>query len=366
MSCPTCQKLGASVEMSSFCSQECFKGYWAHHKPIHKMLKMQLQANVDQAAAMANFQFSGPLRPAKVSAKRHVPDHILRPDYADTGIAVSEEQASKQTPIYTREEIKGIREACKAGREVLDIAGRAIQVGMTTDEIDVIVHEACLERNCYPSPLNYYNFPKSVCTSINEVICHGIPDARPIENGDILNLDITVYKNGYHGDLNETFLVGDACDDESKLLVQTAFECLQVAIEMVKPGAMYRDLGKKISSLAQSKGFSVVKSYCGHGIGSLFHTAPTIPHYARNKAVGIMKPGHVFTIEPMINVGHWKDITWPDNWSAVTADGSRSAQFEHTILVTETGYEILTARDNEPQMCWDIGKVQRPLLSLDS
>ncbi|KAL4138835.1 Methionine aminopeptidase 1 [Phytophthora ramorum] len=217
-----------------------------------------------------------------------------------------------------------------------------------------------MDRGCYPSPLNYYHFPKSVCISVNEVICHGIPDSRPIEDGDIVNLDVTVFKNGYHGDLNETFLVGNV-DEEGVHLVKTTFESLAAAAKVIRPGTMFRELGKHISGVANREGFSVVKSYCGHGVGTHMHAVPDIPHYAKNKAVGIMKPGMIFTIEPMINVGTWRDKTWPDQWTSVTKDGLRSAQFEHTFLVTETGYEILTARDNEPVMEWDAAKLQRPL-----
>jgi len=179
--------------------------------------------------------------------------------------------------------------------------------------------------------------------SVNEVICHGIPDTRPLEDGDILNIDITVYKNGFHGDLNETFLVGNV-DEAGRKLVEASYQSLSRAIEQVKPGAKYRDIGGGIQKYINSCGFSVVRSYCGHGINQLFHTAPSVPHYAKNKAIGIMKPGHCFTIEPMINEGVWRDNLWPDDWTAVTADGKRSSQFEHTLLVTETGVDILTAR----------------------
>ena len=215
--------------------------------------------------------------------------------------------------------------------------------GTTCDEIDRAVHDACLERDSYPSPLNYYHFPKSCCTSVNEVICHGIPDTRPLEDGDICNLDITLYHNGFHGDLNETYFVGEVAKEHQDL-VRVSKECLDLAIDMVKPGCLYRNLGNTIQKHATANGFSVVRSYCGHGIHSLFHTAPNVPHYAKNKAVGIMQPGHCFTIEPMINAGRWEDETWPDSWTSVTRDGKRSAQFEHTLLVTETGCDILTAR----------------------
>jgi methionyl aminopeptidase len=170
---------------------------------------------------------------------------------------------------------------------------------------------------------------------------------------DIVNLDVTTFNaGGYHGDLNETFCVGKV-DADGRKLVQTAFECLAAAMALVKPGTLYRDLGAVIQKHATANKCSVVRTYCGHGIGTLFHTIPNVPHYAKNKAKGTMKAGHVFTIEPMINLGTSGDRTWGDNWTAVTNDGKRSAQFEHTILVTETGFDILTARDNEPVMTWN-------------
>ncbi len=197
------------------------------------------------------------------------------------------------------------------GREVLDVAGKALRVGVTGDEIDKIVHAACLERNSYPSPLNYRAFPKSVCVSPNEVICHGIPDARPMEEGDIVNLDISLYHNGFHADLNETYLIGKV-DEKSLNLVQTSYECLREAIKMCRPGTMYRELGNIIHDVAVKRGCQVDRTYCGHGIGRLFHTSPNVPHYRNNKAVGSMLPGHIFTIEPMINAGGWADTHWPD------------------------------------------------------
>jgi methionyl aminopeptidase len=311
------------------------------------------------------YDFTGSLRPALYSPRRPVKEGIRKPDYADhpAGISFSEQRDQQQRSnthirVYTEAELKepddptGLRHACRMGREVLDIAGNALRPGITTDEIDRIVHDACMERDVYPSPLNYYNFPKSVCTSVNEVICHGIPDYREIQDGDIVNLDVTVYnQGGYHGDLNETFCVGNV-DDEGRKLVQTSFECLAAAMALVKPGCLYRDVGTAIERVAKKNRCSVVRTYCGHGIGSLFHTAPNVPHYAKNKAKGTMRAGHVFTIEPMINCGAPGDKTWDDNWTAVTTDGKRSSQFEHTLVVTETGYEILTARENEPVMEW--------------
>jgi len=206
-----------------------------------------------------------------------------------------------------------------------------------------MTHDFIINKcGAYPSPLNFRGFPKSLCTSINEVVCHGIPDNRELEDGDIINIDISTYYDWVHGDLNETYLVGNV-DEQGRKLVQTTSECLQKSIEIVKPGTMYREVGNVISKHAQSNGFSVVRSYCGHGIGKLFHSTPNVPHYAKNKAIGTMKPGHVFTIEPMINEGVYNDQLWPDDWTSVTKDGKRSAQFEHTLLVTETGCDVLTA-----------------------
>jgi len=201
----------------------------------------------------------------------------------------------------------------------------------------------------YPSPLNYVHFPKSVCTSVNEVICHGIPDQRPLEDGDIINIDVTLYHGGFHGDLNATYYVGDKAkaDPNTVRVVETARECLEQAIAIVKPGMTFRDPGNVIEKHAKSRDCSVVRTYCGHGINELFHAAPNVPHYAKSKATGIAKPGMCFTIEPMVSLGTYRDKTWPDNWTSVTLDGKKSAQFEHTLLVTEDGVEVLTARKED-------------------
>lgn len=267
--------------------------------------------------------------------------------------------------ILDKKGIQGMRKVCRLAREVLDIAAREIRPGVTTDYIDEVVHKACLERNSYPSPLNYCHFPKSLCTSPNEVICHGIPDQRKLVDGDIVNLDVTLYHGGYHGDLNETYYVGEKAlaDSDNIKIVETSRECLDEAIKLAKPGMLFRDPGTVIEKHAKSRGCGVITTYCGHGINTLFHCAPNIPHYAKNKAVGQAKPGMCFTIEPMISLGSHRDKTWPDDWTSVTQDGSRTAQFgecgkgdkimskdvltsclEHTLLVTEDGVEVLTAR----------------------
>eukprot|EP01041_Mallomonas_annulata_P002099 gene2099-4104_t len=365
LACPTCIKLG--LPPSRFCCQDCFKANWNVHKELHKAVKLA-RADVDPSTMpteFEGFEFTGSLRPCQKTPKRTVPDSIKRPDYAThiRGIPISEEKDKRTNSsirVYTPEEIQGIRDACRIGREVLDAAGAIVRPGVTCDEIDRVVHEATVSRNAYPSPLNYHMFPKSVCTSLNEVICHGIPDMRPLQDGDIVNVDVSVYYNNYHADLNETFMVGNV-DDNSKRLVQCAYNTLAAAVALVKPGTLYRDLGEIIQKVAHSAGCTVVRTYCGHGVGELFHTAPNIPHYSKNKAKGVMAPGHIFTIEPMINLGSYRDVLWPDGWTAVTIDGARSAQFEHTMLVTETGCELLTARVGEPldRMEWNPLKFQK-------
>jgi methionyl aminopeptidase len=186
----------------------------------------------------------------------------------------------------------------------------------------------------YPSPLNYCHFPKSVCTSVNEVICHGIPDQRVLKDGDILNIDVTLYHGGFHGDLNETYYIGDKAlaNPDAVRVTETSRECLAQAIEMVKPGTLFREYGNIIEKHAKSRDCSVIRTYCGHGINQLFHCAPNVPHYAKNKAIGEAKPGMCFTIEPMISIGSHRDKTWPDDWTSVTQDGSLTAQFGMSLL----------------------------------
>ncbi|KAA8493643.1 Methionine aminopeptidase 1 [Porphyridium purpureum] len=367
--CPTCIKLGKSAEEAAtyFCDQECFRGYWKMHKEEHNSPAApkvsaedadKLRSELLRKYQWENFQYTGDLRVGKVSASRSVPAHIKRPDYARNGTSKLEENARRSAKLtqLSQAEIGRMRTVCRLAREVLDIGARMIRPGVTTDQIDAVVHDACIERNAYPSPLNYYHFPKSLCTSVNEVICHGIPDSRPLENGDIVNLDITLYFDGMHGDLNETYLVGDKASEESKLLVKSAYDALHAAIDHVKPGVLYREFGGVIEKMAQANGHNVVRTYCGHGINELFHCAPNVPHYKKNKAVGMCKPGHTFTIEPMLTLGTWRDVTWPDRWTAATADGKWSAQFEHTLLVTESGVDILTARlPDSPKHWWEEG-----------
>ncbi|KAG5643477.1 hypothetical protein DXG03_000865 [Asterophora parasitica] len=248
-----------------------------------------------------NYAYTGPLRPVyPLSKTRTVPDHIPRPDYAVDGRPLSEVKRSGQPPrILTKEEQDKMRKACRLAREVLDIAAAHVRPGVTTDEIDEVVHQATIERNAYPSPLNYRNFPKSVCTSVNEVICHGIPDQRKLKEGDIINIGKythTMYRgySCYHADLNATYPVGEI-DDDAKKLIRTARSCLDESIKICKPGALIRDIGKVIEPIARANGCSSVRTYTGHGINDLFHCSPNVPHYAKNKAVGAMKPGMAST-----------------------------------------------------------------------
>jgi methionyl aminopeptidase len=276
------------------------------------------------------------LSPGKVTPRRVVPAHVPRPDYALTG-----RPKAQGRDVKTPEELERLRRACRAAARVLRVSGEAVKVGITTDALDDIAHEETIRLGGYPSPLNYRGYPKSLCTSVNEVICHGIPDSRPLEGGDIVNLDVTVYLDGMHGDCSATFLVGDV-DAEGRRLVQAARECLAKGISAVKPGRPISDIGKAVEAHASRHGYGVVRAYCGHGIGESFHSQLQIPHHYDPSMKRVMEPNMTFTIEPMITEGTWQDLLWNDGWTAVTADGKRSAQFEHTIAVTEDGAEILT------------------------
>ncbi|KAL6863176.1 Methionine aminopeptidase 1 [Amphichorda felina] len=306
LQCPTCLKLG--IKDSFFCSQDCFKKNW--HRTLPKSIPHPVwweDGNPKYSRSLVN---------------------------------------RNKIEILDAKGQEAMRKSCKLAREILDIAAAAAKPGVTTDYIDKIVHEACIARNSYPSPLNYNHFPKSCCTSVNEVICHGIPDQRVLLDGDILNIDISIYHEGYHADLNETYYIGDKAkaDPDNVRVVEAARECLEEAIKAVKPGVLIREFGNIIEKHAKQKNCSVIRTYCGHGINKLFHCPPNVPHYAKNKAVGECKPGMTFTIEPMVALGKYRDVTWPDNWTSTTIDGKRTAQFEHTLLVTEDGVEILTAR----------------------
>jgi methionyl aminopeptidase len=282
------------------------------------------------------------VRPGRVSASRPVPPEIARPPYADSGQAIRR----AESPVQPPEVIERMRRAGRAAAEVLALTGAAVRPGITTDELDAICHEACIERGGYPSPLNYNGFPKSLCTSVNEVICHGIPDDRPLADGDICNLDVTIYLDGVHGDTNATFLVGDV-DEESRRLVDVTRECLDRGIAAVRPGAPFNEIGRAIQEHAESNGFGVVRSFVGHGIGEQFHTDLHVPHYFEPRLTRIIEEGMTFTIEPMITAGAWEHDLWDDGWTAVTVDRRRTAQFEHTLAVTASGCDVLTLQCSE-------------------
>jgi len=324
-------------------------------KDPSRMLTVE-QIRADGLDEFAGYRFSGSLRPAHRTSRMPAPENCHLPDYAThkNGTPRSELVARRKRdppPIVQGEDLLIMREACRLGREVLDIAGKAVRVGATGDEIDRLVWQSCAERNVYPSPLGYSGFLKSVCISPNEVICHGIPDCRPLQEGDIVNLDVSVFHNGFHADLNEMFFVGN-CDEASHNLVRASYEALQAASKWIKPGTMYRELGNVIHDVAEKHGCTSVPQFVGHGVGRLFHGAPDVPHYRKNKAIGTMKPGHIFTVEPMLNIGkNGRSKCWPDGWTQVTTSGNRSAQFEHTFLVTETGVELLTARTGTDSTC---------------
>ncbi|GAA5915176.1 hypothetical protein JCM8208_002159 [Rhodotorula glutinis] len=355
LACPKCKELGVPGQF--FCSQLCFaKNYPLHvrkkHAPKPQSSYKFPPGTYDPWQSVKMHKYTGSLRavyPEKPVPKRDVPPHIVRPDHANdqNGVSFSERKAlinERSGRVLNAEEIEGMRVVCRYSREVLDIAAAAIRPGITTLEIDEIVHAECLKRNSYPSPLNYGLFPRSVCTSINEVICHGIPDARPLEDGDIINLDVSLYHGGFHGDINATYPVGASVSKERLDVIACSRECLDEAIRMCKPGVAYQTLGARIEEIATRYGFQSNKTYSGHGINQLFHApAPNVFHYAGNRASGVMKPGQTFTIEPMICVGQQKDVHWPDKWTATTIDGKASAQFEETLLITETGVEVLTA-----------------------
>ena len=280
----------------------------------------------------------GTLKPGKISPRRAVPAHIDRPEY----MYHSGPEVVTAGDIKSPETIEKIRVAGRIAAQALQVVGEAVRPGVTTDELDRIGHEFIISHNAYPSCLGYMGFPKSLCTSINEVICHGIPDDRPLEDGDIVNVDITAYYDGVHGDTCAMFEVGNV-DEESHLLIERTRNAMMRGIKAVRPGREINVIGRVIESYAHRFDYGVVRDFTGHGVGEAFHSGLIVPHYDAAPAHNeVMEEGMVFTIEPMLNLGGIEWERWDDDWTVVTKDRGRSAQFEHTIVVTEDGAEILT------------------------
>ena len=280
---------------------------------------------------------SSPLLAGRVSPTRHVPASIERPEY----VGQSAPLPYRGPLVRDAATIEAMRVAGRVAAQALDAVEAAIAPGVTTDELDRVGHEFLLDHGAYPSTLGYRGYPKSLCSSVNEVICHGIPDDRPLEDGDIVNIDITAYLGGVHGDTNKTYLVGEV-DEESRLLVERTREATARAIKAVRPGRQINVIGRVIESYAKRFGYGVVRDFTGHGVGPAFHDGLVVPHYDDPAATTVIEPGMTFTIEPMLTLGTIEWDLWDDDWTAVTRDGSRTAQFEHTLLVTPDGAEILT------------------------
>jgi len=277
------------------------------------------------------------IQPATISPPREVPATIERPRYV--GRSAPDRYAGDD--VQPPEIIEKMRIAGRIAAQAMRGAATAIKPGVTTDDLDQVVHQFLIDHGAYPSTLGYRGFPKSCCTSVNEVICHGIPDARPLEDGDIVKIDVTAYINGVHGDTCATFFCGEV-DEQTRLLTERTQEALARAIKAVKPGRQVNVIGRVIESYARRFGYGVVRDYTGHGVHTTFHSGLVIPHYDEPAYDTVIKPGMTFTIEPMITLGSGDWYMWEDGWTVLTADGSRCAQFEHTLAVTESGAEVLT------------------------
>jgi methionyl aminopeptidase len=275
--------------------------------------------------------------PGRVSPRRPVPAHIARPEYVDREWP----EPFTGSEVKDAETIERMRVAGQLAARARDLVGGQVAPGVATDELDRIGHEFLCDHGAYPSTLGYRGFPKSLCSSVNEVVCHGIPDSRVIEDGDIVNIDVTAYIGGVHGDTNATFLAGDV-DEETRLLVERTRSALDRAIKAVRPGRRINVIGRVIETCARRFGYGVVREFTGHGIGTSFHSGLVVPHYDDPHFDDVMRPGMTFTIEPMLNLGTHEWEMWDDGWTVVTRDRRRSAQFEHTLLVTPTGADVLT------------------------
>jgi len=278
-----------------------------------------------------------PLVPGVQTPRRDVPTSIARPEYVDKPAPKRDTGNGVRTP----EVIEAMRVASRIAAQALEEGGKAVKPGATTDDIDKVVHEFLLDHHAYPSTLGYRGFPKSCCTSLNEVICHGIPDSTVIEDGDICNIDVTAFIGGVHGDTNATYLAGDV-SEEVRLLVERTREATLRSIKAVRPGRRLNVIGRVIEAYANRFGYGVVRDFTGHGVGPSFHTAPTVLHYEEPSVETVIEEGMTFTIEPMITLGTIDYDIWSDDWTVTTKDKKWTAQFEHTLVVTADGAEILT------------------------
>jgi methionyl aminopeptidase len=279
-----------------------------------------------------------PLAPGEQTPRRAVPITISRPEYVDKPAPA---RNTEPTYVQTPEVIEAMRVASRIAAQALQEGGKAVKPGATTDDVDAVVHEFLIDHGAYPSTLGYRGFPKSCCTSLNEVICHGIPDSTVIEDGDIVNIDVTAFIGGVHGDTNATFFAGEV-SDEARLLVERTHEATMRAIKAVRPGRALNVIGRVIEAYAKRFGYGVVRDFTGHGIGRSFHSGLVILHYDEPTVTTEIQTGMTFTIEPMITLGTIDYDMWADNWTVTTKDKKWTAQFEHTIVVTDTGAEILT------------------------
>lgn len=315
-----------------------------HAHPQQPFLQQRIVRHFASPATSTPF-VRAPVQKYPLTATRIVPSSIPRPPYARTG-RVPPSVWLHQIALHTDDPVE-LRNAARLARHVLDVACAHVQPGITSDEVDVLVHETIIQHGAYPSPLNYEGFPKSVCTSINEVICHGIPDLRPFQYGDVVSLDVSCHLQGVHGDNCATILVGD--DEEAsdvqlapaRRLIQATRESLDAAVATCRPGSCLTSIGAAIQHVADSYGYQSVEKYRGHGIGTEFHCAPFVKHFRNHDYLRLQK-GMVFTIEPMLTVGSADCFEWDDQWTVATSDGSLAAQFEHTVYITDDGVEILT------------------------
>lgn len=277
------------------------------------------------------------LSPGRQTPIRSVPTHIPRPEY----VGKPAPTPNSDPWVQPSEIIEGMRVASRVAAQALAEGGKAVAPGVSTDEVDRVVHEFLCDHDAYPSTLGYRGFPKSCCTSLNEVICHGIPDSTVIEDGDIVNIDVTAYLGGVHGDTNATFPAGNV-SEEDRLLVERTHEAMMRGIRAVKPGRALNVVGRVIESYAKRFGYGVVRDFTGHGIGRAFHSGLVVLHYDEPNVDTVLEPGMTFTIEPMITLGGIDFDVWDDAWTVTTKDKRRTAQFEHTLVVTTDGAEILT------------------------